>query len=610
MDRIILGPTPTTYVVNSEVKHNGITYKRNTRNKLFPGLLATGEQLRALREGGAIGSMHPRPLSDSRIYVSWPGLEAVAGGTIPDTIRETVAECHRHGLIGVSPPMLGVIEKIAVCRDLDIPVLIAGEPETLDAPVLIAGEPKTEQEVVALCVHHLTQRAGEFVTIECDGFTTDQVQCRMKRALNRVGDSGTLFLKDIDKAPELQATVIEKIDGGVPVFASVHRTAKDLNEAVSNGEFLRDLFRTFKRGIIEVPPLCERFGDVPLLIHCFIERHNRGDFARRPEQAIESVTVQSLYVARRCRDIDELKCRVQEGCRRATAGCLNLDMSHLQGQEAEKWPAEVGLPDKLRLKGEELLCCDFERLLRSVEHVEGVNKVDLVPRAEEEQELQSTAASHKSPLEADNVVDGRCIFRFDRGQWHIVFAAESAKLDDRRGMAYIHYLLLHPNEPVHCSDLIAILKTGNPDLQQPRYSNMTKEMLEDYGLSPGTPDDLGEILSKWGIGTITDAIKTIGSFMESETDPDRHLELKREHEQLQQYLGSGTQIDGTPREWSRREDNQRTAVKHAIDNALKHIKTRHPELHEHLSASIKTGTMCVYAFSQPILWDNSPKQSR
>ena len=82
--------------------------------------------------------------------------------------------CFENGLIGVSPPMLEVMERIAACCDLD-------------APVLIAGEPGTEQEVAARCVHLLGQRApGKFVRIRCDGLTRDFVQSKMARRPRRV----------------------------------------------------------------------------------------------------------------------------------------------------------------------------------------------------------------------------------------------------------------------------------------------------------------------------------------------------------------------------------------------------------------------------------------
>ena len=114
MDRITLGPTPTTYSVVRNLNHDHLTCKPGDEFTLLH--CAKKKQLSSALKGGAICEVKPPPFSDTPISVSWNGLEAVAGAKIPVAVREAITECHRHGLIGVSQPMLTVIKDVAEAR--------------------------------------------------------------------------------------------------------------------------------------------------------------------------------------------------------------------------------------------------------------------------------------------------------------------------------------------------------------------------------------------------------------------------------------------------------------------------------------------------------------
>ena len=344
MDRITLGPTPTTYSVVRNLNHDHLTCKPGDEFTLLH--CAKKKQLSSALKGGAICEVKPLPFSDTPISVSWNGLEAVAGAKIPVAVREAITECHRHGLIGVSQPMLTVIKDVA-------------EASTLDKPVLVAGASRNGQEEAARCIHQLSERASQgLIEIDCDGARVDLVHAAFKRASQTAGALDTIWVRGLDKAPRDVMSVVSHGMQRRGVVVSVHRSLKDLQLAARDGELREDLLSVFNMGI-ELPPLGRRLGDVPLLVYYVIARHNRGDFGS-PRQAIETVTLQSLYVASRCLNVSQLEWTVKEGCRRAQTECLDLDMTELE--DTVNLPADVDPGERLLLKDEELLWYDMARM--------------------------------------------------------------------------------------------------------------------------------------------------------------------------------------------------------------------------------------------------------
>ncbi|HMS04152.1 MAG TPA: sigma 54-interacting transcriptional regulator, partial [Gemmatimonadaceae bacterium] len=97
--------------------------------------------------------------------------------------------------------------------------------------------------------------------------------------------TGTLFLDEVgDLGLEAQAKLlraieareIERVGGGKPIRIDVRiiaATNKDLARAVREGTFREDLYFRLNVIPIELPPLRDRPGDLPLLVQHFAERH-------------------------------------------------------------------------------------------------------------------------------------------------------------------------------------------------------------------------------------------------------------------------------------------------------------------------------------------------
>ncbi len=166
-----------------------------------------------------------------------------------------------------------------------------------DATTLILGESGTGKELLARLVHQESRRAnGPFVAVNCAALPSDLVESELfgyrrgaftgahadKPGRVRQADGGTLFL---DEVAELPMTAQGKLlrfleDGECQALGSarasgvdvrvVAATNQDLRNRVEVGGFRADLYYRLHVIPLELPPLREREGDVPLLVQRFL----------------------------------------------------------------------------------------------------------------------------------------------------------------------------------------------------------------------------------------------------------------------------------------------------------------------------------------------------
>jgi two-component system nitrogen regulation response regulator NtrX len=163
--------------------------------------------------------------------------------------------------------------------------------------VLITGESGTGKELIARAVHGNSMvAAGDFVKVNCAAISPELIESELfghergaftgavslKRGLFEVADKGTIFLDEIgDMSLSAQAKVLRVLQtgdftrvGGEKTLTTdcrvVAATNKDLQKAVSDGEFREDLY--FRLNVLPVhsPALRERSEDIPLLMSSFI----------------------------------------------------------------------------------------------------------------------------------------------------------------------------------------------------------------------------------------------------------------------------------------------------------------------------------------------------
>ncbi len=210
--------------------------------------------------------------------------------------------------LGPSATLVGSSPQMAEVRAL---IARAGPTETR---VLITGESGTGKELVAAAIHASSARAGAaFVRVNCAAIPRELIESEMfghergsftgasERRTGRfeLADNGTLFLDEVgDLGIEAQAKLLRALEGGevervggerpVPVDVRVvSATNKDLARAAQHGRFREDLLYRLNVFPIAIPPLRERPGDIPELVHHFValltERIGRAPAQVAPE---------------------------------------------------------------------------------------------------------------------------------------------------------------------------------------------------------------------------------------------------------------------------------------------------------------------------------------
>ncbi len=218
--------------------------------------------------------------------------------------------------LGFTSEMVGESAAVHAVRQL------VAQVGPTDARVLITGESGTGKELVASALHAASPRRDlPFIRVNCAAIPRDLLESEMfghergaftgatERRIGRfeLAHTGTLFLDEVgDLGLEAQAKLlraieareIERVGGGKPIKVDVRiiaATNKDLAKAVKDGRFREDLLFRLNVIPIELAPLRERPGDIPLLIRHFAQRHHARTGQACCEWAPEVVRVFERY---------------------------------------------------------------------------------------------------------------------------------------------------------------------------------------------------------------------------------------------------------------------------------------------------------------------------
>jgi two-component system response regulator HydG len=169
-------------------------------------------------------------------------------------------------------------------------------------PVLILGESGTGKELVAKSIHYTGPfRNKPFIPVDCGSLVPTLIESELfghvrgaftgathpKDGLLAIADGGTVFLDEIGDLPvDLQAKLLRALqEKEIRPVGSVRRvpinvrilaaTNRDLESAVAQGTFRRDLFFRLNVLTLRIPPLRERRQDIPLLVAHILERLSR-----------------------------------------------------------------------------------------------------------------------------------------------------------------------------------------------------------------------------------------------------------------------------------------------------------------------------------------------
>ncbi len=239
-----------------------------------------------------------------------------------------------------------------------------------DALALIRGESGVGKELVARAIHLNSRRNTKpFVCMNCAALSESLLESELfghekgsftgatdlKIGKFEQADGGTLFLDEVgEMSPSIQAKFLRVLEGhafervggqgaidvDVRVVAATNR---NLEEAIQQGEFRRDLYYRLHVVQILIDPLRERQGDISILARYFLDR-----FAEKTGQRPLTLTSDALELLTNYDwpgNVRELQNTIERAailCPRSELDADDITLSSLQRQTDSMLPHLAG----------------------------------------------------------------------------------------------------------------------------------------------------------------------------------------------------------------------------------------------------------------------------
>jgi transcriptional regulator with GAF, ATPase, and Fis domain len=285
-------------------------------------------------------------------------------------LREVQAQAEGDFIIGQNPKMREIAEQIA---------RVAPTPTT----VLIRGESGTGKELVARAIHRYSHlRDKPLITVNCTALTPTLMESELfghkrgaftgavadKVGLFEKADGGSIFLDEVGDMPlEMQGKLLRVLQAGEskPVGDVVTRkvrvrviaaTNRDLERALTAGEFRQDLFYRFNTFTITLPSLRERTEDIPVLAYHFLRKAEA-----KVNKKVDRLSPEALDLMKRYAWPGNLR-ELENSIERAVvlASSRQIDVTHLPFHVQEIGPMGITTEEGF-LRGKERVVALFER---------------------------------------------------------------------------------------------------------------------------------------------------------------------------------------------------------------------------------------------------------
>lgn len=201
-------------------------------------------------------------------------------------------------------------------REMKLAMETAQKAALTNATVLIRGESGTGKELFAHAIHNASNRKyNQFVRVNCAAISPNLLESELfgyeegaftgakkggKKGFFEFADGGTIFLDEIGELElstqakflrVLQEKEIVRVGGNKAIQVNVRviaATSINIEKAIKNGMFRKDLYYRINVLPIQIPSLHERKSDIPLLSRHLIKKLN-AEFGRKVEGLSEEV---------------------------------------------------------------------------------------------------------------------------------------------------------------------------------------------------------------------------------------------------------------------------------------------------------------------------------
>jgi DNA-binding NtrC family response regulator len=274
-------------------KLDGLTLFRRARQEspdttiiLMTAYVAVSDAVAAVKEGAHDYLTKPLDVEELTLRIHRIAEHRALLRELDDARAQLATRDSDEAIVGRSPQMLKLLDRINTIA-------------TSHAPVLVHGESGTGKELVARALHDRGPRRGKaFVAVNCAAFPDTLLEAELfghergaftgaikrRDGRFRAAHGGTLLLDEVaEMSLPAQAKLLRVLQEGtveplgtnesvrvdVRVVSATHR---GLKERIAAGLFREDLYYRLNVLNVDIPPLRDRKGDLPLLVQYYLRK--------------------------------------------------------------------------------------------------------------------------------------------------------------------------------------------------------------------------------------------------------------------------------------------------------------------------------------------------
>ncbi|HWP47894.1 MAG TPA: sigma-54 dependent transcriptional regulator [Candidatus Limnocylindrales bacterium] len=261
---------------------------------LMTGYATVESAVEAMKEGAYDYLTKPVNLSKLRVLIRRAIEQQQMVVEVEELRRKLETRTSFQNIIGTSKEIQRVYETVL-------------RVASINSTVLIYGESGTGKELVARAIHHNSPRRDRpLIILNCAALPEGVIESELfghekgaftgafstKRGMFELANGGTIFLDEIGEMNlSTQSRLLRVLEekefmrvGGTKTLKVdvniIAATNVDLEKAVAEKTFRKDLYYRLKVMTIKLPPLRERKEDIPLLIRAFIDAFNRENHTK------------------------------------------------------------------------------------------------------------------------------------------------------------------------------------------------------------------------------------------------------------------------------------------------------------------------------------------